>query len=84
MTQMAPSLDDLYALSVMLEPGERITLARWLLESVDPEPLAPEPGHEEAWRAELVARAAELDEHPESALPWSAVQERLKRTVDGG
>jgi len=60
MTQIAPNLDDLYALSVMLEPGERITLARWLLESVDPEQQPANQDMLDAHRAKMLQRLEDV------------------------
>ena len=60
MTQIAPNLDDVFALSVRLEPGERITLARWLLESLDPEQQPADQDLLDAHRAKMLQRLEDV------------------------
>jgi putative addiction module component (TIGR02574 family) len=66
-----------------LSIAERIELVQDLWDSIatdcerDPFPLT------KAQREELERRVRELDEHPERAIPWDEVRERLRARLRG-
>ncbi|MGH7324519.1 MAG: addiction module protein [Candidatus Rokuibacteriota bacterium] len=59
-----------------LNPDERATLVRLLLESLDPE---SEEGVDDARMAEVERRMAELDSGTAQPLPWDELRARLYR-----
>jgi len=59
-----------------LDPQERATLMRLLIEALDAE---IEEGVEDAWRVEIEHRMAELDAGSVEAVPWEEVRARLYR-----
>jgi putative addiction module component (TIGR02574 family) len=59
-----------------LDPQERATLVRLLIEALDAE---IEEGVDEAWRAEIERRMAELDAGSVETIPWEEVRARLYR-----
>ena len=64
------------AQAMRLAPDERATLMRLLIEAVDAE---AEEGVEDAWRAEIERRMAELDSGSVETSPWEEVRARLHR-----
>ncbi|MGH8695173.1 MAG: addiction module protein [Burkholderiales bacterium] len=58
-----------------LEPQERATLMRLLIEALDD----TEEGVEDAWRVEIERRMAELDAGSVETIPWEEVRARLYR-----
>jgi putative addiction module component (TIGR02574 family) len=59
-----------------LDPRERATLLRLLIEALDAE---TDDGVEEAWRVEIERRVAELDSGSVDLIPWEEVRARLDR-----
>ena len=73
---MAKSARELFEEALKLEPEERATLMRLLIESVDAE---AEDGVEDAWRVEIERRMAELDSGTVQTIPWEELRARLYR-----
>jgi putative addiction module component (TIGR02574 family) len=73
---MARSARELFEEAMKLDPQERATLVRLLIEALDAE---IEEGADEAWRAEIERRMAELDAGSVEAIPWEEVRARLYR-----
>ena len=73
---MARSARELFEEAMKLDPQERATLVRLLIEALDAE---SEEGVDEAWRAEIERRMAELDAGSVEAIPWEEVRARLYR-----
>lgn len=73
---MARSARDLFDEAMRLDPQERATLLRLLIEALDAE---TDEGVEEAWRVEIDRRVAELDSGSVEAIPWEEVRARLDR-----
>ena len=59
-----------------VEPQERSTLMRLLIEALDAD---TEEGVENAWRVEIERRMAELDSGSVETIPWEEVRARLYR-----
>ena len=83
MTQAISIFDDVFARAVQLDAGQRLTLARMLLETVEFERTPAEPEAEVEWRAELRRRAREAEEHPEHLVPWEVLREELASVKRG-
>jgi len=73
---MARSARDLFEEAMSLDPEERATLMRLLIETLDTE---SEEGVEDAWRVEIERRMAELDSGAVQAVPWEELRARLHR-----
>ena len=73
---MARSARDLFDEAMRLEPQERATLMRLLIEALDAD---TEEGVEDAWRVEIEHRMAELDSGSVETIPWEEVRARLYR-----
>ena len=73
---MAKSARELFEEAMELDPEERATLLRLLIESVDAE---SEDGVEDAWRAEIERRMAQLDSGTVQTIPWEELRARLYR-----
>jgi putative addiction module component (TIGR02574 family) len=73
---MAKSARELFDEAMRLEPQERATLMRLLIEALDAD---TEEGVEDAWRAEIERRMAELDSGSVETIPWEEVRARLYR-----
>lgn len=73
---MARSARELFEEAMRLEPEERATLMRLLIENLDAE---SEEGVEDAWRVEIERRMAELDSNSVQTIPWEEVRARLYR-----
>ena len=73
---MARSARDLFDEAMRLEPQERATLIRLLIEALDAD---TEEGVEDAWRVEIERRMAELDSGSVETIPWEEVRARLYR-----
>ncbi len=71
---MARSARELFEESMRLDPAERATLMRLLIDTLDAE---SEEGAEDAWRAEVERRIAELDSGAVEAVPWEELRARL-------
>ena len=71
---MAKSARELFEEAMRLDPKERATLMRLLVDSLDAE---SEEGAEAAWRAEIERRIAELDAGQIQAVPWEELRARL-------
>ena len=73
---MARSARDLFDEAMRLEPQERATLMRLLIEALDAD---TEEGVEDAWRVEIERRMAELDSGTVQTIPWEELRARLYR-----
>ena len=73
---MAKSARQLFEEAMKLDPEERATLMRLLIESVDAE---TEGGVEDAWRDEIERRMPELDSGTVQTIPWEELRARLYR-----
>ena len=73
---MARSARDLFDEAMRLEPQERSTLMRLLIEALDAD---TEEGVEDAWRVEIERRMADLDSGSVETIPWEEVRARLYR-----
>lgn len=73
---MARSARDLFDEAMRLEPQERATLMRLLIEALDAD---TEEGVEDAWQVEIERRMAELDSGSVETIPWEEVRARLYR-----
>ena len=71
---MAKSARELFEEAMRLDPRERATLIRLLVDSLDAE---SEEGAEEVWRAEIERRIAELDSGQIQAVSWEELRARL-------
>ena len=71
---MAKSARELFEEAMRLDPKERATPTRLLVDSLDAE---SEEGVEEAWRAEIERRITELDSGQVQAVPWEELRARL-------
>ena len=73
---MARSARELFEEAMRLDPEERATLMRLLIENLDAE---SEEGAEDAWRVEIERRMAELDSGSVQTIPWEELRARLYR-----
>ena len=73
---MARSAQELFDEAMRLDPRERASLIRLLIESLDAE---TDEGVEDAWRIEIERRMAELDSGAVETIPWDEVRARLER-----
>jgi putative addiction module component (TIGR02574 family) len=71
---MARSARELFEEAMRLDPAERAALMRLLIDTLDAE---SEEAAEEAWRAEVERRIAELDSGAVEAVPWEELRARL-------
>ena len=71
---MARSARELFEEAMRLDPGERATLMRLLIDTLDAE---SEEGADDAWRAEVERRTAELDSGAVETVPWAELRARL-------
>jgi putative addiction module component (TIGR02574 family) len=71
---MAKSARELFEEAMRLDPKERATLMRLLVDSLD---AKSEEGAEEVWRAEIERRIAESDSGQIQAVPWEELRARL-------
>ncbi len=73
---MARSARELFDEVMRLDPEERATLMRLLIDSLDAE---SEEGVDAAWVAEVERRMAELDSGAVQSLSWDELRARLYR-----
>ena len=73
---MARSARELFEEALRLDPEERATLMRLLIENLDAE---SEEGVEDAWRVEIERRMAELDSGSVQTISWEELRARLYR-----
>ena len=71
---MARSARELFDEAMRLEPQERATLMRLLIEALDAD---TDEGVEDAWRVEIERRMAELDSGTVKTIPWEELRARL-------
>jgi putative addiction module component (TIGR02574 family) len=71
---VARSARELFEEAMRLDPQERATLMRLLIDTLDAE---SDEGAEEAWRAEIERRIAELDSGAVEAVSWDELRARL-------
>jgi putative addiction module component (TIGR02574 family) len=73
---MAKSARELFEEAMRLDPEERATLMRLLIENLDRE---SEEGVEDAWRVEIERRMVELDAGSVQTISWEELRARLYR-----
>ena len=73
---MARTARELFDEAMRLDPQQRATLLRLLIEALDAE---TDDGVEDAWRVEIERRVAELDSGSVETIPWEEVRARLDR-----
>ena len=71
---MTRSARELFDEAMRLDPAERATLLRLLIDTLDSE---SEEGAEDAWRAEVERRIEDLDSGAVEAIPWEELRARL-------
>lgn len=71
---MTRSARELFEEAMRLDPAERATLLRLLIDTLDSE---SEEGAEDAWRAEVKRRIGDLDSGAVEAIPWEELRARL-------
>jgi len=71
---MAKSAQKLFEEAMRLDPKERATLVRLLIDALD---AKSDKGAEDAWRVEVERRIAELDSGTVQAVPWEELRARL-------
>jgi len=71
---MARSARALFEEAMRLDPEERATLMRLLIDTLDAE---SEEGSDDAWRTEVERRVAELDAGAVEPIPWEELRARL-------
>jgi putative addiction module component (TIGR02574 family) len=76
---MSTHVTELFEKASSLSETERATLARLLIESLESE---DHPDVEEAWRAEIERRLAELDSGAVQTVPWETVKAKLLRRTE--
>jgi putative addiction module component (TIGR02574 family) len=73
---MARSARELFEEAMGLDPEERATLMRLLIDTLDAE---SDEGVADAWRVEIERRMAELDASVVQTVPWEELRARLYR-----
>ena len=73
---MARTARELFEEAMRLDPEERATLMRLLVDTLDAE---SDEGVEDAWRVEIERRMAELDAGSVQTVPWEELRARLYR-----
>jgi putative addiction module component (TIGR02574 family) len=71
---MARSARELFDEAMRLDPKERATLMRLLIDTLDAD---ADEGAEDAWRAEIERRIADLDSGAVETVPWEELRARL-------
>jgi putative addiction module component (TIGR02574 family) len=71
---MARSARKLFEEAMRLDPEERATLVRLLIDALD---AKSDEGAEDAWRSEVERRIAELDAGTVETVPWEELRARL-------
>jgi putative addiction module component (TIGR02574 family) len=71
---MARSARELFEEAMRLDPEERATLMRLLIDTLDAE---SEAGAEDAWRIEVERRITELDSGAVETVSWDELRARL-------
>ena len=71
---MARSARELFEEAMKLAPEERATLMRLLIDTLDSE---SDEGVDDAWRAEIERRMAEIDSGAVEPVPWEELRARL-------
>ncbi len=74
---MTSEAEDLLQQALALPPGERAGVAAVLLSSLDPEGDDDPQAAEDAWAAELEARARRVISGESAGLPWETVRDEL-------
>ena len=76
---MSTHVAELFKKASILSEEERATLAGLLIESLESE---VDSDVEEAWRAEIERRVAELDAGTVETVPWEVVRAELLRRTE--
>jgi putative addiction module component (TIGR02574 family) len=71
---MAKSAQKLFEEAMRLDPKERATLVRLLIDALD---AKSDEGAEDAWRDEVERRITELDSGTVQTVPWEELRARL-------
>ena len=70
----AKSAQKLFEEAMRLDPKERATLVRLLIDALD---AKSDEGAEDAWRDEVERRITELDSGTVQTVPWEELRARL-------
>lgn len=76
---MSTHITELFEKASILSEKDRATLAGLLIESLESE---VDPDVEDAWRAEIERRVAELDAGTVETVPWEVVKAKLLRRTE--
>ena len=76
---MNTHITELFEKASILSETDRATLAGLLIESLESE---VDPDVEDAWRAEIERRVAELDAGTVETVPWEVVKAKLLRRTE--
>ena len=76
---MSTHVTELFEKASILSEKDRATLAGLLIESLESE---VDPDVEDAWRAEIERRVAELDAGTVETVPWEVVKAKLLRRTE--
>ena len=76
---MSTHITELFEKASILSEKDRATLAGLLIESLESE---VDPDVEDAWRAEIERRVAELDAGTVETVPWEVVKTKLLRRTE--
>ena len=76
---MSTHVTELFVKASALSEHERATLAGLLIESLESE---IDPDVDEAWRAEIERRVAELDSGTAKTVPWETLRAELLRRTE--
>ena len=71
---MSTHITELFEKASILSEKDRATLAGLLIESLESE---VDPDVEDAWRAEIERRVAELDAGTVETVPWEVIKARI-------
>lgn len=78
---MTGEAHDVLRTALALPADERAEVAAVLLESLDGEPDSAAPGFDEAWLAEIAARARRVIDGESEGTPWEEVRQQVRDQV---
>ena len=81
---MSENAQAIWDAAVRLPEAERIRVLEGLLESLEPGRAQDEQEIAQAWKAEVLRRASELDSGTVKPVPWSEVQAAGERLFHAG
>lgn len=71
---MSKTVKELYSEAAELDERQRADLAGLLLESLEPD---QDPDVENAWKAEIEKRLAQIDAGETELIPWDSVKQAM-------